>query len=242
MSYSRIKQPSVFETRCQDVLKIFDDFTKSCIRRAKYWQLQKDEAENIAQESIQRVLENAKNKVVDDEDHCLNRLLNKTCFRVRMDVYNAKRYRNSVKIKEVSMKSSAEEMGSGPIANYFYAPEASQVNVLILYQINEAIKQVLETLDPLDQAIWSLTGAGEKKMKKKDMALCLGINSNTFNSRNLRLKLKIKAAIQAMDFEYFEYAANDDVQRSAYLINEGIDLHLERAPARRRKNSKTNQV
>ncbi len=240
MSYSRIKQPSVFETRCQDVLKIFDDFTKSCIRRANDWQLRKDEAEDLAQESIRRVLEHAKNKVVDDANHCLNHLLNRTCFHVRMDMYNAKRFRNSVKIKEVLMKSSAEEIGNGPLANCFYAPEPSPVNVLILYQIKEAMKKVLETLDPLDQAIWSLTC--ENKMKKKDMALCLGINSNTFNSRNLRLKLKIKAAIQAIDFEYFQYATNDDVQRSAYLINEGVDLHLERAPSRRRRNRMTNQV
>jgi DNA-directed RNA polymerase specialized sigma24 family protein len=233
MSFSRINQPTVFETRSKEVIGIFDDFTKSCLKRAYHWDLTKEEAEDLAQESIRRVLDHAKHREVDDHNHCLNRLLNKTCFNVRMDMYRAKRVRNAVKIKEISMRSSAEEIGNGPLANSFYAPEVDQVNVLILNQIKEVMNQVLENSCILDRAIWSLVC--EDQMKKKDMANCLGLNPDTFNSRHRNLRLKIKAAITAMNFEYFRYAANDDVHRSAYLINEGVDLHLERVASRKKK-------
>jgi DNA-directed RNA polymerase specialized sigma24 family protein len=233
MTFSRINQPSVFETRCQDVLRIFDDFRKSCIKRATYWHLTKADAEDIAQESIRKVLEHAKNKEVDDSNHCIHRLLNKTCFHVRMDMYNAKRVRNAVKIKEISMKSSTDEIGNGPLANSFYAPEVDQVNVLILNQIKDIMDQVLENSPVIDRAIWSLVC--EDQMNKKNMAICLGMKPNTFNSRHSNLRLKFKEAINAMHFEYFEYAANDDVHRSAYLINEGVDLHLERVASRKKK-------
>jgi RNA polymerase sigma factor (sigma-70 family) len=239
MGYSRLKKSTVFETRCEDVSIVYDQFTRFCKHKANtnIWKINEDEAVDLAHDTIEKALNSAKNKDVDHKNHQIMSYLIGSCKRNLFDLYKSRYCRNSVKIKQVSYEGSQDRKSDAEKVNMyqFYKRDVHPLNAMIFMEIEAAFKEVFLELDQLDQKIWCL--CYENRMSKKKMAENLGVNSNTFNSRYFRLPAKIAQKMYQRGFENFAFTENDDVPNSSNLLHEGIDLHLERVPSRKRKAS-----
>ncbi len=239
MGYSRLKQSTVFETRCEDVTRVYDQFTTFCEKKANTntWKINDDEALDLAHDTIEKALKAAKNRDVDYKNHQIMSYLIGSCKRNLFDLYRSRYCRNAVRIKQVSYEGSQDRKSDAEKVNMYqlYKKDVHPLNALIFMEIKDAFNEVFFELDQLDQKIWCL--CYENRMSKKKMAESLGVNSNTFCSRYHRLPAKIAKKMYQRGFENFEFTENDDVPNSSDLLHEGIDLHLERVPSRRRKAS-----
>ncbi len=239
MGYSRLKQSTVFETRCEDVIQVHQQFTKFCEMNAKsrVWKISEADALDLAQETIEATLKAAKNKDVDHKNHQIMNYLIGASKRKLFDLYKSKYCRNAVKIKEYSLEGSQDQKSDDQKVNMYrlYQKDIHPLNAMIFMEIKENFEEVLSELDSLDQKIWYL--CYENRTSKKKMAENLGVKSNTFNSRYHRLPAKIAKKMYARGFENFDFTENDDVPRGDDLVNEGVDLHLQRVPSRKRKAS-----
>jgi DNA-directed RNA polymerase specialized sigma24 family protein len=245
MAYSKAKKPSVFEKRCADIVAIYNEFFCDCVSHAKVWNLSKEEAEDLAQETMRKALmaayyEDKAFDVANDDTELNDKEMNRqelkayligASKRNRSDIYNLRTYCNLIKRRELST-SETEKNSDTPIAHRFYVVERHPLNDFMLKQMNVVVNEVLSQKRVEVQKIWTMDLKG---VSYEEIGAVVGIKPSTVGSIISRLKDELQAVLNERGFQYFEYNGNDDIQYSVNAVNDDVEVFKVKKSAKPKK-------
>jgi DNA-directed RNA polymerase specialized sigma24 family protein len=235
MAYSKTKKPSVFEKRCAAIAAVCKDFFDYCVNHANVWNLSKEEAEDLAQETMRKALmvayhEDKAFDVANDDIELNDKEMSRqeliayligSSKRNRSDIYNMRTYCNMIKRRELST-SETEKNSDTPIAHRFYAIERHPLNQFMLEQIKVVVNEVLSQKRIEVQKIWAMDLKG---MSYDEIGVAVGMKPSNVGSIISRLKDELQKVLDERGFQYFEYNGNDDVQYSSNAVNDDVEVY-----------------
>jgi RNA polymerase sigma factor (sigma-70 family) len=204
------------------------------VSHAKVWNLSKEEAEDLAQETMRKALMVAYYKdrafdVANDDTELNDKEMSRqemTAYligaskRNRSDIYNMRTYCNLIKRRELSTSETGKDSDT-PIAHRFYAVERHPLNHFMFEQMNAVVNEVLSQKRIAVQRIWTMDLKG---MSYDEIGAVVGIKPSTVDSIISRLKDELQEVLDERGFQYFEYNGNDDVQYSTNAVNDDVEV------------------
>lgn len=236
MTYTRLNQPSIVEQRYAEIADLGDAFLKYCVDHANFWKITKEEAEDLAQETMRKALVTVGNKgnVKYANNHNMMAYLRASVRKNLKDVYKAKYTCHQVMRRELSL-SHVEQQDSTPIGHRFYEIERHPLNLLIFQKVKEIVNRIISQKSKQIQEIWAMCIQGH--FSNEEIAIRVRLNHNNLNAKLFRLRKIVKQALRSeeLDLEHFVMGENDDCPRNAYLVNHGVKVYSERVVSKRRK-------